>query len=257
MIVNYEKKGRIAIVTINRPEVMNALNLETRKALNEAFTDFQNDPELWVGILTGAGDKAFCAGTDLKSSDSAVSPPEEQERNTEDYSILRENKMWKPLIAAINGYCFGAGMETALLCDIRIAADHARLGMPEVTRGLIPLGGGLLRLPRMLNWCHATEMLLMGKQIEAAEAYRMGLVNKVVPLDQLMPTVMQWAEEICQASPLAVRAAKEAIIRGSEMTIEEGSNLVRELTENVRQSEDYAEGRQAFREKRKPDYKGR
>jgi len=256
MAVNYEKEGRIAIITINRPEAMNALNMETMRELHKAMTEFRDDPEMWVGIITGAGEKAFCGGADIKDTlpfmkdhgrDPWAMPP----------SIMRGLEMWKPLVAAINGMALGGGLELALACDIRIAAENARLGTPEVTLGLIPGWGGTQRLPRVVPWCKAAELLLMGKLIDAQEAYRIGLVNKVVPQAEVMATAREYAENICKAAPLAVRAAKEAMIRGSAMTLEEGLRLENSLVASVMSTEDFAEGTGAFVEKRKPNYKAK
>ncbi len=256
MAVSYEKEGRIAIFTINRPEAMNALNMETMREFLKVMTEFRDDPELWVGIVTGAGEKAFCGGADIKDTlpfmkehgrDPWAMPP----------SIMRGLELWKPLIAAINGMALGGGLEMALACDIRIAAETARLGTPEVTLGLIPGWGGTQRLPRVIPWCKAAELLLMGKLIDAQEAYRIGLVNKVVPQAEVMATAKEWAGAICKAGPLAVRAAKEAMIRGSAMTLEEGLRLENSLVASVMSTEDFDEGTRAFIEKRKPDYKAK
>ena len=256
MAVTYEKEGRIAIITINRPEAMNALNMETMGELYKVMTEFRDDPEMWVGIITGAGEKAFCGGADIKDTlpfmkdhgrDPWAMPP----------SIMRGLEMWKPLVAAINGMALGGGLELALACDIRIAAENARLGTPEVTLGLIPGWGGTQRLPRVIPWCKAAELLLTGKLIDGQEAYRIGLVNKVVPQAEVMATAREYAENICKAAPLAVRAAKEAMIRGSAMTIEEGLWLENTLLASVMSTEDFVEGTGAFVEKRKPNYKAK
>ena len=256
MAVNYEKSGRIAIFTINRPEAMNALNMETMGELRDAMTDCRDDPELWGGIVTGAGEKAFCGGADIKDTlpfmkdhgrDPWAMPP----------SIMRGLEMWKPLVAAINGMALGGGLEIVLACDIRIAAENARLGTPEVALGLIPGWGGTQRLPRAIPKCKAAEMLLMGKPIDAQEAYRIGLVNKVVPQAEVLSTAKEWAQTICQAGPLAVRAAKEAMLRGCDMTLEDGLRLESSLVAYVLATEDFAEGTKAFVEKRKPNYKAK
>mgnify|MGYP000070600776 CR=1 FL=1 len=168
---------------------------------------------------------------------------------------FRGLELWKPLIAAINGHALGGGLEIALACDIRIASENARLGSPEVTLGIIPGWGATQRLPRAIPWAKAAELLLTGKPIDAQEAYRIGLVNKVVPPKQLMPAAKEYAETICQAAPLAVRAAKEAMIRGYSMPLEEGLRLENSLIAYTFGTEDYIEGTTAFAEKRKPDYK--
>jgi enoyl-CoA hydratase/carnithine racemase len=256
MAVDYTKEGRIAIFTINRPEAMNALNMETMRQFRKAMEAFRDDDELWVGIVTGAGEKAFCGGADIKDT-----LPFMQEHGRDPWampaSIMRGLELWKPMVAAINGMALGGGLELALACDIRIAAEGARLGTPEVTLGLIPGWGGTQRLPRAVPWCKAAELLLMGKLIDAQEAYRIGLVNKVVPQAEVMATAKEWAEAICKAAPLAVRAAKEAMLRGSAMTIEEGLRLENALVASVMATEDFTEGTTAFVEKRKPNYKAK
>ncbi len=256
MVIDYIKEGRIAIFTINRPQAMNAMNMEAIRELHEAMVDFRDDPDLWVGIITGAGEKAFSAGADVKDT-----LPFMKEHRDKLWAVpathFRGLELWKPLIAAINGLTLGGGLEIALACDIRIASETARFGTPEVTLGLIPGWGGTQRLPRMLPWCKAAEILLMGRPIDAEEAYRIGLVNKVVPQDKLMPTAREWAEVICQAGPLAVRAAKEAMIRGCSMTLEEGLRLENSLEAYLLGTEDFTEGTKAFVEKRKPVYKAK
>jgi enoyl-CoA hydratase/carnithine racemase len=251
MAVDYKKEGRIAIFTINRPEVLNALNAEVGQELNKAMIDFRDDPDLWIAIVTGAGDRAFSAGADIRGFRPG---PREAEEATE---RVRADQIWKPFIAAIHGYCLGGGLELALTCDLRIAAEDARFGLPEIKVGVIPAGGGMSRLPRFVPRAKAAEILLMGQHIDAQEAYRIGLVNKVVPLDQLMPTARQWAETMCQAGPLQVRAVKEAMLRGYNMPLEESLKLEREISNRLRTSDDYMEGVRAFIEKRKPNWKGR
>ena len=256
MVIDYKKEGHTAIFTINRPEAMNALNMETMRQFHDALEDFRDDDKLWVGIVTGAGEKAFCGGADIKDT-----LPFMKEHSRDQWampsSIMRGLELWKPMVAAINGMALGGGMELALACDIRIAAENARLGTPEVTLGLIPGWGGTQRLPRAIPWCKAAELLLMGKLIDAQEAYRIGLVNKVVPQAEVMTTAKEWAEALCKAAPLAVRAAKEAMLRGSAMTIEEGLRLENALVASVMATEDFTEGTTAFVEKRKPNYKAK
>ncbi len=254
-VLEYKKEGKIAIFTINRPEAMNALNLDVNREMHDAMVDFRDDDDLWVGIITGAGDKAFCAGADIKTMlpfmrDHIQSPwvfP--QTHNTMD--------MWKPLIAAINGMCLGGGLEVALGCDLRIASDKSRFALPEVTLGLIPGDGGAQRLTRMIPRCKAAEILLMGKMIDAQEAYRIGLVNTLVPPEQVMSTAKEWAQTICRAAPLAVRAAKQAMLRGADMPLNDALRLDFALSASILGTEDFNEGITAFVEKRKPVYKAK
>lgn len=256
MAIDYTKEGKIAIFTINRPEAYNAIDVSTNQELRDALVDFRDDPELWVGIITGAGEKAFCGGADIKN----MIPFMKEMRNRPGEfptTLMRGLELWKPVIAAINGVALGGGMEIALACDIRIAAENARLGTPEVTLGLIPGWGGTQRLPRMVPWCKAAEIILMGKPIDAQEAYRIGLVNKIVPLPELMPTARKWAEDICKAGPLAIRAAKEAMIRGASMTLEDGLRLENSLFAGLLDTEDFDEGMTAFTEKRKPVFRAK
>lgn len=256
MAIDYTKEGRIAIFTINRPEAYNAIDVSTNQELRDALVNFRDDPELWVGIITGAGEKAFCGGADIKN----MIPFMKEMRNRPGEfptTLMRGLELWKPVIAAINGVALGGGLEIALACDIRIAAENARLGTPEVTLGLIPGWGGTQRLPRMVPWCKAAEIILMGKPIDAQEAYRIGLVNKIVPLPELMPTARKWAEDICKAGPLAIRAAKEAMIRGTSMALEDGLRLENSLFAGLLDTEDFDEGMTAFTEKRKPVFRAR
>jgi enoyl-CoA hydratase/carnithine racemase len=256
MAIDYAKDGRIAVFTINRPEAMNAMSMEALRELLEAMKDFRDDPELWVGIITGAGDKAFCGGADIKDTLTFMKEHREDE-GAFPQTIMRGFELWKPLIAAINGLAVGGGLEIALACDIRIASEDARLGTTEVTLGLMPGWGGTQRLPRMVPWCKAAEILLTGRIIDAEEAYRIGLVNKVVPKAEVMTTAKEWAQVICQAAPLAVRAAKEAMVRGYSMSLEDGLKLENSLIAYLLGTEDFTEGTTAFVEKRKPDYKAK
>jgi E-phenylitaconyl-CoA hydratase len=254
----FERRDRIAVVTINRPDRMNAINPQTSAELHDAWSRFRDDPELWVAILTGAGDRAFSAGNDLVHtaqagrSTAAASLP----RNVPFGGNTRRMETWKPAIAAINGYCLAGGLEMALACDIRIAAEHAQFGLPEVTWAIIPGAGGTQRLPRMVPVGVAMDMILTAERIDAQAAYRWGLVSRLVPADQLMATAFQVAETICTRGPLAVRAAKESILRGLNMSIEQGLGLEELLGRQVGRSEDAREGPRAFAEKRKPEFKG-
>jgi E-phenylitaconyl-CoA hydratase len=263
MSIIYEKKDRIAIITINRPEVRNALDPDAILELNKAWIDFRDDPNLWVAIITGAGDKSFCAGADVRkigefySKFSSAERLEIAEKEPGLGGITRNLEIWKPIIAAINGYCLAGGMEIALACDIRIASENAVFGLTEAQLGIIPGAGGTQRLPRIIGVAKALEMMMMAKRINAQEALQIGLVNKVVPLPKLMPTAMETAQEICEKGPLAVRAIKKAVLRGMEMPLREGLLLEQYLAEPLRQSEDAKEGIRAFIEKRKPDFKAK
>jgi E-phenylitaconyl-CoA hydratase len=253
MPIEYHTEGRIAIVTINRPEVLNALSGGDLIEMSKFLINFRDDPELRACIITGAGEKTFCTGMDLKETrpdgqGNADARPEG--------TLVRGLEIQKPLIAAINGYAFGGGLEVALACDIRIASENAVFGFPEVTLGLIPGWGGTQRLARLIPFSKAVEMILTGKRIDAHEAYSMSLVSKVVPLKNLMTTAREWAVQLCDSAPLAERAAKEALYRGLDMTLVDGLRLESELSGKTMASRDFAEGRKAFLEKRKPYYTG-
>jgi len=256
MPIDYQKEGHIATFTINNPEVLNALSPAAVAEWTDALIDFRDDKNLWVGIITGAGEKSFCTGLDLRSAGPGSGGGGGEGRPAPQETLVRGLKLWKPLIAAINGYAFGGGLEIALACDIRIAADTAQLGLTEVTLGLIPGWGGTQRLPRLIPFSVAAEMMIMGKRITAQEALEVRLVHEVVPLKDLMTKAKERAEKICQSAPLAVAAVKEAMIRGASMTLEEGLALESEIGAKVIASKDFAEGRKAFMEKRKPEYKG-
>lgn len=262
MGVQFETRGPIALITINRPEARNAIDPETRKELIEGWTTFRNDENLWVAIITGAGEKAFCAGADLKRIGEFYSlDPQKRRAKLETEpglgGITRNLPIWKPIIAAINGAALGGGLELALSCDIRIAAENATFGLPEVKWGIMPGAGGTKRLPRLIPLGKALEMILTGKSISAEEALQIGLVNRVVPLPELMDTAMEMAENICENGPLAVRAAKEAVMRGLDFHLDEALRLEQFLADPLRRSEDAKEGIKAFKEKRKPKYKGK
>ena len=256
----YEKDGRIALITINRPERRNAIDAQTSYELKKAFTDFNDDDDLWVAILTGAGDKAFSAGNDLVAMSELMAGKlklDPEIARTPFGGITRGFECWKPIIAAINGYCLAGGLEIAVSCDIRVASEHAMFGVPEVTRAIIPGASGTQRLPRMLPKGIALELLITGGHFDAEWALRYGLVNHVVPADQVMAKAREIAEAICQNGPLAVRAVKESALRGLELSMEEGLKQETQFSVKVMASEDAREGPLAFAQKRKPEYKGR
>jgi len=255
-VIEYIKEDRVATFTLNRPEVFNAQSLQLLRELEAALKDFRDDSNLWVGIVTGAGEKAFCGGADIKET-----LPFMKENRGRYWAfpgtMMKGLDLWKPLIAAINGVALGGGLEIALACDIRIASERAKLGVPEVKLGLIPGGGGTQRLPRMIPWCKAAELTFTGQPIDAQEAYRIGLVNEVVSPERLMARAKEWAEKICECAPLAVRTAKEAMIRGSDLTLDDGLRLEDSLESLLLGTEDFTEGTSAFIEKRKPQWKGK
>jgi E-phenylitaconyl-CoA hydratase len=255
----YEKKGRIAVITINRPERMNAVDPETSRELLGAWSDFRDDNELWVAVFTGAGERAFSAGLDLVAVAEVFTSGMVGafKFDVPFGGITRGFEIFKPMIAAINGHCLAGGLEMALCCDIRIAAENATFGLMEVARAIIPGAGGTQRLPRAIGLPKALELIITGSRIDAQTALRYGLVSQVVPLPELMPKAMALAELICQNGPIAVRLAKESSCRGYDMTLEQGLALEAKLSDEVWRTEDSREGPVAFAQKRKPEYKGR
>ena len=255
-MIEYVKEGKIAIFRINRPEALGALNVEGMKQLHHALLDFRDDDELWVGIITGTGDKVFSSGVDIKDYLPFVKKTMNKKWQRVE-GIIRGLNLWKPLIAACNGLTIGGGLEMALACDIMIASQNATFGLPEVRIGVFPGGGGTQRLPRTIPRRIAAEMILTGKTINAKEAYRIGLVNKIVPKDKLMAEAKKMAETICEAAPLAVRTAKELMMRGQSMSLEEGLRLEEDFQAFIMSTKDFEEGLTSFREKRKPKYAGK
>jgi crotonobetainyl-CoA hydratase len=254
----YEKQDRIAIITINRPEVRNAVDPETIDELTRAWAEFRDDPKMWVGIITGTGDRAFSAGFDLSTLGTAFQGEEPMAGHGRIwYGLTKGLELWKPTIAAINGYAVGGGLELALACDLRIAAEHATFGLPEVRWNLIAAGGGLARLPRAIPLAKAMEIILLGERMSAQEALQYGLINKVVPLEELMATAIQWANRICENGPLAVRASKICALKGLDTNLEDAMRLDEYFIMQLFSSQDIKEGPVAFLEKRKPVYKGR
>lgn len=245
--VTYEKKDHIAYITLNRPDRLNALGTELRQQLGEAEMNFAQDQDAWVAIYTGTGERAFCAGLDLK---------EAVERSQEGRMILPSKapppvEFAKPTIAAINGLAYGGGFELAQRCDMRVCSENAMFAMAEVKRGLTPVTG-LFILPRLIGQSNAMWLLLSGEPIDAQEAYRIGLVTRVVPLAELLPTATRMAEIICENSPLAVRAIKHLVKFGAEVPMEYARRLGSSLIDSAWGSEDAKEGAAAFAEKRKP-----
>jgi enoyl-CoA hydratase/carnithine racemase len=256
--ITFETREHLAYITLNRPERRNAIDPLTSQELLQAFTAFKEDDELWVAIVTGAGDQAFSAGADLVAmAESFAGGGGGVPMNVPFAGITRGFECWKPMIAAINGYCLAGGLELALSCDVRIAAEHASFGLPEPKRAIIPAAGGTQRLPRAVPLAFAMELLLTGDRFDAETALRFGLVSRVVAADQLMATAEEIAAKILECGPLAVRAIKQAALQGRQMSLEDGLKLESQLAGQVFRSEDAREGPTAFAQKRKPAYKGR
>jgi enoyl-CoA hydratase len=263
----YKKRNGIAYVTFNRPEARNAISPEVLCRLADAWQDYGADDSLRVAILTGAGDQAFSAGADLRKLipllTGARQPQDDwdrrvlEDKTVGDTSLLRGVPLYKPIIAAINGFCLAGATELIQATDIRIAAEHASLGLTEVTRAIVPSGGSMVRLPRQIPYCKAMEILLVGEHLSAQEAHRIGLINDVVPADQLMPRAEELAYKIAANGPVAVRKIKETVLRGLSVSPEEGFQIENETSQIVMQTEDAKEGPRAFIEKRKPRYAGR
>ncbi|MFC1821912.1 enoyl-CoA hydratase-related protein [Thermodesulfobacteriota bacterium] len=258
--IKVERKGHLTILTINRSEVRNALHPPACKEMDEAFNEFSEDPDAWIGIVTGAGNQAFCAGNDLKwqAEHGKVALREGLDSLKGGFGgIARRFDCFKPMIAAVNGFAMGGGFEIALACDVIIAAEHARFGLPEVKVGMIAGGGGVHRLPRHMPYHLAMGLIYTGRHITAQEAQNLGIVSEIVAPDDLLRTAERWAEEILACAPLAVRAAKEASLRGLEMPLNEA--IVERFPGwyTMMESEDYEEGPKAFAEKRTPQWKGR
>ena len=258
-VLETQVDGHIFIMTLNRPESMNAFSSELIAAVGEAWKRFREDGELRVAIITGAGERAFSAGADLKemAQRNTSGPQRSTFWDMPEPQLYRGMELWKPVIAAVNGFALGGGLETAMACDIRIASENASFGLPEVSRGIIPGAGGTQRLPRLVGFGIALELLMTGRRIDAQEAYRIGLVNHVVPLDQLMDKAMEIAREIGANAPLAVQAAKEAAYRGMNTTLQEGLRIENFESQAIRYTDDAKEGPRAFAEKREANYQGR
>jgi enoyl-CoA hydratase len=255
--VLYEKKDGIAYVTLNRPKVLNALNQRTWQDLRAAFEDARDDATVRGVILTGAGDKAFIAGADISEiAHITAVDAERSSRYGQDVLTLIEN-LGKPVIAAVNGFALGGGCETAMACTIRVASEHARFGQPEVALGIIPGGGGTQRLPRLVGKGRALQIILSGAMITAQEAYRIGLVNEVVPATDLIPRAEAILKQIFANAPVAIRFSLEAVNRGLETSQAEGMALEASLFGLCAGTEDKDEGTQAFLQKRPAKFTGR
>lgn len=258
MVLDVRVEDRIATVTLNRPEVMNAVDPEMRALLHETWRRIADDREIRVAIVTGAGDRAFCTGADLKKT----MPPAESFAagvyGGAGLDRLTDGMIMDiPLICAVNGYAVGGGLEIALACDIRLAVPHATFGLSEVRVGSIPGSGGTQLLPRAIGRSMAMQMLLTGDRIDAETALRVGLISEVVDADRLLERATEVARRIADNAPLAVRAVKRLVRRGEDLPLEAGFELERFSWGLLRDTEDRIEGRRAFAEKRPPQYRGR
>src|SRR5262247_360738 len=255
--VLYEKRSGIAYVTLNRPRVLNALNTPTWRDLRAAFEDARDDAAVRGVILTGAGDKAFIAGADIgELAHASAVDAEQSSRFGQEVLDLVEN-LGKPVVAAVNGFALGGGCETAMACTIRVASENAKFGQPEVKLGVIPGGGGTQRLPRLVGKGRALQLILSGEMIDAQEAYRIGLVNEVVPAADLMTRAEAILKQIFANAPIAVKFALEAVNKGSETSLAEGLSLEAALFGLCAGTEDEKEGTQAFLQKRAAQFQGR
>lgn len=255
-VILEERKGRVAVLTINRPDKLNALNQAVRDRMLEILGRLESDDDVGAVVITGAGEKSFIAGADIGEFEGR-SPFDQREamRSPRIFDVMASFP--KPVIAMVNGFCLGGGCELAMSCDLRIASDHAKFGQPEIKLGLIPGGGGTQRLPRLVGTGHAMRLILTGDIIPAAEARQIGLVEMVVPADELEEKTLELADKIASKSPLTLRVAKEAVRASERMGIEEGILYERDLFCLCFSSEDKEEGVDAFLNKRAPEWKGR
>ena len=256
MKVEFEVKDHIATITLNRPEKHNAMDTEMYTAISSHLNEIDSNDDIWVGVITGAGDKAFTAGADLVGMHGTAEKAEVGWSSPRPTRFDLGLEVQKPLIAAVNGYCLAGGLELALVCDIRIASETAEFGCPEVKWNLLH-GYGAQLLPRIVGTSNAMYMLLTGQFINAMDALRIGLVNEVVPPDRLMRRVYQLAATICGNGPMAIRMTKELALRSRDLSIPDGVRLYQALNRLVELSDDLEEGTRAFAEKRKPEFKNR
>ncbi|HLZ68449.1 MAG TPA: enoyl-CoA hydratase-related protein [Dehalococcoidia bacterium] len=257
MGLDFAIRDRVAYLTLNRPEAMNAMDPEMYKALSDAWIEVRDNPEIWCALITGAGDRAFTAGADLKKTIPRQPEMWEFWQTQADQILNRGLEVWKPVIAAVNGYCLAGGMTLLFATDIRIAAEHATFGISEVKRGILPGNGGTQRALRQLPYPIAMELLLIGDQLTAQQALQYGLVNRVVPKEELMSTAEAYARKLVANAPLAVRAIKELAVRSQHMHLSDGLRLESAIQQALRQTEDAKEGPRAFAEKRPANWTGR
>jgi enoyl-CoA hydratase/carnithine racemase len=257
MSIDVSVSLNIATITINRPDKLNAMDAEHYRRLSEAWTRVRDDSDIRAVIITGAGDRSFSTGADIKSFLTAPTELREMWLTQREQLLNRGLEVWKPIIAAVNGYCLAGGMTLLLATDIRIAVEHATFGVAEVKRGIIPGNGGTQRILEQIPYAIAMQMLLTGDPIDAASAARFGLVNQVVPKDELMPAALAMAQRIAANAPLAVQAAKELAVRSRETDRVTGLRLEMLVNRLLQFTEDAKEGPAAFAAKRPAEFKGR
>jgi E-phenylitaconyl-CoA hydratase len=257
MSIDLTLENHVATITINRPERMNAMDAEHYAALSAAWERVRDDPEIRVAIITGAGEKSFSAGADLKSFLNQQPPLSELMLTQKNQLLNRSLELWKPVVAAVNGYCVGGGMTLLLATDLRVCAEHATFSVSEVRRGVFPANGGTQRIVQQLPHPIAMELLLLGNTFDAPTALRWGLVNKVVKAVELMETAREYAQTLARNAPLAVQSAKELALRSRDVDLATGLRMEQMMLRLLQTSEDVVEGTRAFAEKRVPAFTGR
>lgn len=256
MTLGFEVRDRVANITLNRPEALNAMDPETIRELSEAWAEVRDNNDIWVAVVRGAGERAFTAGMDIKKTISRTSRPANFFNTQRLQTLERGLQVNKPVVAAIHGYCLGGGITLALACDLRIASEDAVFGLPEIKQGVFPSEGATWRLPRQIPWAVAMEMLILGENIDAGRAYEIGLVNRVVPNEQLDQAVDDVVQALLRLPPLTMRATKESALRAQQMPLDEALRMEALLSRALRSTADAKEGPLAFIEKRPPSYRG-
>jgi enoyl-CoA hydratase/carnithine racemase len=254
--IRYETKDGVATITLNRPDVHNAMNETMRRELTQVFEHLVTSDDIRCIVVTGAGERAFSAGADIREFVETGPPTRFREQRKRLDFRQAMDRCWQPIIAAIRGHCFGGGLEMALACDIRIASEDSRLGLTEIDLAIIPGGGGTQRLPRLIGRGKALEMIVTGARIPAAEALAIGIVERVVPADRLHAEAQALARTIADKAPVALRYAKESVVKGLELPLADGLRLEADLSTLLRTTDDRLEGARAFLEKRKPKWAG-